>query len=132
MPVQYPYAYPPQAYQQPQEGAAGAVPGEIPTSVQSGVSPQGSPPQGLPAQPQQAHLGVVDENRGLPTDSPVSPASAVVGGSPVVGAREVAGAGEGSAVVHEAPAGVLRGNVEEGKGKAVEERGHGIGGGGAA
>lgn len=127
VPVQY-YQYPPQQLQPgqtpPPPQGPGAVPGAVPGGVPQSLQPgQGSPL--LPPRPDAAYLGPVEGERALSTGSPVSPASALPGGSPVVAGavpvvaeREVvgAGAGEGSEVVHEAPAGEVRG-VEEGKGK---------------
>ncbi|KFY82372.1 hypothetical protein V500_10588 [Pseudogymnoascus sp. VKM F-4518 (FW-2643)] len=125
VPVQYQYAY--QYPQQGQVPGQGPVPGDVPGAVQGGIPESLQPGQGsprLPPRPEAAHLSPVEGDRALSTGSPVSPASALPGGSPVVAGavpvvaeREVvSGAGEGSAVVHEAPAGEVRG-VEEGKGK---------------
>ena len=125
IPVQYPYGYAPQGV--PAQGAPGAVPGAVPPGIPPSLQPgqQGSPQ--LPTRPVEAHLSPEQENRSLPTGSPVSPASGLAGGSPVmaggvpvlpvVAGHEVAG---GDGVVHEAPAGEVRSNAEvvEGKGKA--------------
>ncbi|OBT63744.1 hypothetical protein VE03_06149 [Pseudogymnoascus sp. 23342-1-I1] len=134
-PVPYQYMYPPQGYAQQPAQASGALPGPIPEGIPQSLQPgQGSPP--LPTRPQEAHLSAGEGSRALSTGSPVSPASALAGGSPVVAGAVpvVAGtevvSGEAAAVhgapdvVHEAPAGEVRGvgNVEEGKGKGPEVR----------
>lgn len=129
-PVPYQYGYPPQGYPQqlqpgqaPVQGPEGGVPGAIPEGIPQSLQPgQGSPP--LPTRPVEAHLTPLgEESRALSTGSPVSPASGLAGGSPVaagavpvVAGTEVVG---GDGVVHEAPAGEVRGvdAVEEGKGK---------------
>ncbi|OBT94494.1 hypothetical protein VE01_07193 [Pseudogymnoascus verrucosus] len=132
VPMQYQYVYPPQqAYAQQQgQGAPEVVPGSVPgpqsgpsSGAPSGPPPgiprslqpgQGSPP--LPTRPAPAHIGAEEQTRSLPTDSPVSPASALAGSPVATGAVPVVAGGEvvaGSEVVHEADAGEVR----EGKGK---------------
>ncbi|OBT82142.1 hypothetical protein VE02_09121 [Pseudogymnoascus sp. 03VT05] len=136
VPMQYQYVYPPQGYVPQQgQGAPEVVPGSVPGAVvgpqsgaPSGPPPgiprslqpgQGSPP--LPTRPAPAHISAEEQTRSLPTDSPVSPASALAGGSPVVaGAVPVVTGGEvvgRSEVVHEADSGEVGGG--KGKGPAL-------------
>ncbi|OBT53825.1 hypothetical protein VE04_05894 [Pseudogymnoascus sp. 24MN13] len=126
VPMQYQYVYPPQqAYAQQGQGAPEVVPGSVPGAVSgpssgapSGPPPgiprslqpgQGSPP--LPTRPAPAHISAEEQTRSLPTDSPVSPASALAGSPVATGAVPVVAGGEvvaGSEVVHEADAGEVR------------------------